>query len=723
MLTNDLSTIKNDLLSLRGEDPNSKNNSNSTDENSSKDPKTNSKKEPNSKNSTENKSVQDKDLNKNPNPNPAPNPNINPPTGKNPVGNPPRKKKRSSLSTVLWLLFFFFLILILFALIFNVNYTYLTPDDLSTLINALPAGTSVDINGIILQNSDQLVQVTVVIDGPSGYDYYYTYLTDVTAWNEWINGLNLTLLDSDYSIAVQTTSVFWSLVAFFIPIIIIIAITVWIFKKIIQSQSNIGKASKKTLIPQISNVRFSDVQGYQEIKQELSEIVDFLKQPEKYSKFGARTPKGVMLSGPPGTGKTLFAKAIAGEATIPFYSISGSDFVEMFVGVGASRVRSLFEQAKKTSPSLIFIDELDAVGRRRGAGPGGNDEREQTLNQLLVEMDGFSSNSGIIVIAATNRPDVLDPALKRPGRFDRLIDIRLPDIKEREAILRLHASKGNKKFASDVKWINISMRTPGFSGAELENVINEAAILAVREKLNEIALDTLDEAIDRVIGGPAKVNNAMSQEEKILISHHEAGHALIGLILKDAERVQKISIVPRGSAGGYVLMTPKKEKIIQTKAELNAKITSYLGGRVSEEIFFGKDEITTGAYSDIQEATKIARKMIMEFGMSENLGAIQWNAQEINSYGVSEKNLVSGKVSELIDKEIQDLIDKSYKKAYKIISENKDMIKLFAKALMIKEILNREDIDYIYKNKKLTDEIIDLEQKENTDLKKKNNKK
>ncbi|AHK22138.1 ATP-dependent zinc metalloprotease FtsH [Candidatus Hepatoplasma crinochetorum] len=708
MFLNDSSIKEQDLLSLRGEDPNSKNNNSESNSEVEKDKKSNSKE--NEKNQ-DNKSKQNTDLN-----------NPSPKTEKKPVGPIPPKKKKSSLSTILWLLFFFFLILILFALIFNVNYTYLTPTELADQINSAVIGTSIDINGLVIQDSDQLVQVTVIIDAPSGYEYYYTYFANVDDYQTWLEdsilASNPNILNIDYSLSYQTTSVFWSLVAFLLPLIIIVGITVWIFKKIIQSQSNIGKASKKTLLPQISNVRFSDVQGYEEIKQELYEIVDFLKQPDKYSKFGARTPKGVMLSGPPGTGKTLFAKAIAGEATIPFYSISGSDFVEMFVGVGASRVRSLFEQAKKTSPSLIFIDELDAVGRRRGAGPGGNDEREQTLNQLLVEMDGFSPNSGIIVIAATNRPDVLDPALKRPGRFDRLIDIRLPDVKEREAILRLHGSKGNKKFSKDVNWINISMRTPGFSGAELENVINEAAILAVREKLNEITLDTIDEAIDRVIGGPAKANNAMSQEEKILIAHHEAGHALIGLILKDAERVQKISIVPRGSAGGYVLMTPKKEKIIQTKAELNAKIISYLGGRVSEEIFFGKDEITTGAYSDIQEATKIARRMIMDFGMSENLGAIQWNSQEVNSYGMYEKNSVSEKVSELIDKEIRELINKSYVKAHEIISNNKPMIELFAKALLIKEILNTEDIDYIYKNKKLTNEMIELEKKENLNSKK-----
>lgn len=709
MFLNDSSIKEQDLLSLRGEDPNSKNNNSESNSKIEKDNKSSSKE--NEKNKDDKSTKQNTDLN-----------NPSPKTEKKPVGPVPPKKKKSSLSTILWLLFFFFLILILFALIFNVNYTYLTPTELANRINTVTLGTSIDINGLVIQDSDQLVQVTAVIDAPGGYEYYYTYFANVDDYQTWLEDSilsnNPNVLNIDYSLSYQTTSVFWSLVAFLLPLIIIVGITVWIFKKIIQSQSNIGKASKKTLLPQISNVRFSDVQGYEEIKQELYEIVDFLKQPDKYSKFGARTPKGVMLSGPPGTGKTLFAKAIAGEATIPFYSISGSDFVEMFVGVGASRVRSLFEQAKKTSPSLIFIDELDAVGRRRGAGPGGNDEREQTLNQLLVEMDGFSPNSGIIVIAATNRPDVLDPALKRPGRFDRLIDIRLPDVKEREAILRLHGSKGNKKFAKDVDWINISMRTPGFSGAELENVINEAAILAVREKLTEITLDTIDEAIDRVIGGPAKANNAMSQEEKILIAHHEAGHALIGLILKDAEKVQKISIVPRGSAGGYVLMTPKKEKIIQTKAELNAKIISYLGGRVSEEIFFGKDEITTGAYSDIQEATKIARRMIMDFGMSENLGAIQWNSQEVNSYGMYEKNSVSGKVSELIDKEIRELIDKSYVKAYEIISDNKPMIKLFAKALLIKEILNTEDIDYIYKNKKLTNEMIELEKKENLNSKK-----
>ncbi len=504
---------------------------------------------------------------------------------------------------------------------------------------------------------------------------------------------------------------FWTMLTTFVPWIVVMVIAWVMIKKITDKQQGAGKIQKKSLTPQISNIKFNNVAGYKDVKQELVELVDFLKHPMKYQMAGARIPKGILLSGPPGTGKTLFAKAIAGEAGTPFYSISGSDFVEMFVGVGASRVRALFEVAKTNTPSLIFIDELDAVGRMRGAGiGGGNDEREQTLNQLLVELDGFQKNSGVLVIAATNRPDVLDPALTRPGRFDRSVQLRLPDIKERQWIIESYANVGDKKFVSDINWANIASRTPGFSGAELENVMNEAAILSIRTKTSPITLEIIDEAIDRVIGGPSKQHNTMTDEDKKLIAYHEAGHALIGLVDSNAEKVQKISIVPRGGAGGYVLMTPKIEKFVQTKAELLSKIKSYMGGRASEEIFFGENEITTGASNDIETATKIARKMVVEFGMSE-LGPIQYEKSEGSVFlgrdMQSFKN-VSSPVQHEIDLQIRKIIDTSYKGASDIITKNKDMIHLFAEALLIKETLNSEETEEIFKTKKLPQLFIDM---------------
>ena len=361
----------------------------------------------------------------------------------------------------------------------------------------------------------------------------------------------------------------------------------------------------------ISDKKFSDIAGNEEVKEEVKELVDYLKNPTKYSAAGARIPKGILLGGPPGTGKTLIAKATAGEANVPFYFISGSNFVEMYVGVGAKRVRELFKDARKEAPAIIFIDEIDAVGRSRGAGiGGGNDEREQTLNQLLVEMDGMAENSGILIMAATNRTDVLDPALLRPGRFDRTITVNLPDIKEREEILKLHA-KG-KRIDPEVTFTNLAKRTPGYSGAQLENVINEAALLSVRENTGVITKLQIDEAIDRVMSGPAKKTRTISPEELTMVAYHEAGHAVVGLKVPGGNKVQKITIIPRGNAGGYNLMLPEKEKYNKTKLELESMIKSYMGGRAAEEIIYGKENISTGAADDIQRATSIARRMVTE---------------------------------------------------------------------------------------------------------------
>ena len=438
-------------------------------------------------------------------------------------------------------------------------------------------------------------------------------------------------------------------------------------------------------------VKFDDVAGCDEEKEEMAEIIDYLKEPKKFSKMGARIPKGILMVGNPGTGKTLLAKAVAGEANVPFYSISGSDFVEMFVGVGASRVRDMFANAKKTAPCMIFIDEIDAVGRQRGAGlGGGHDEREQTLNQMLVELDGMSDNSGIIVIAATNRPDVLDPALLRPGRFDRQITVSLPDLKGREAILKVHAR--NKKIASDVDLSALARRTPGFSGADLENVLNEAAILTVRYKKDIIETQEIDEAIDRVMMGPAKKSRTYDEHTKKLVAYHEAGHAVVGLNLKDGAVVQKVTIIPRGNAGGYNLITPRKEAILNSKKELLETITSYMGGRTAEELFF--DDITTGASGDIQQATRIAKDMVTTYGMSD-LGPIQYDSGNGSVFLGRDYNSPSNASSQIayeIDIEVRKIIDKCHADAKKILSSHKkDLIKI-AEALIVNETLTAEEI-------------------------------
>ena len=448
-----------------------------------------------------------------------------------------------------------------------------------------------------------------------------------------------------------------------------------------------------------SSVRFDDVAGCDEEKEEMKELVDYLKNPQKYASAGAKLPKGVLLVGPPGTGKTLLAKAVAGEAKVPFFSISGSDFVEMFVGVGAGRVRDMFKKAKQNAPCIVFIDEIDAVGRQRGAGlGGGNDEREQTLNQLLVEMDGFADNVGIIVIAATNRSDVLDPALMRAGRFDRQITVGLPDKVGREEILKVHAR--NKKFDETVNWAQVAKRTVGFSGADLASIINDAAILTVRLRKEKISIQEIDEAIDRRIAGPAKKSKHLTELERKTVAYHEAGHAIIGLLVPESDKVQKVTIVPRGMAGGYVLSTPEDDRFLMTKGELIARITGFLGGRSSEEVFFS--DISTGASNDIEQATRIARAMVVEYGMS-SLGPIQYESHSGSvflgrDYTSSQKNF-SGAVANEIDKEVRNIVETAHANAVRIITEHREDVELIAEALLEHETLNGEEIDYLLANR------------------------
>ncbi|AWX69490.1 ATP-dependent zinc metalloprotease FtsH [[Mycoplasma] anseris] len=455
------------------------------------------------------------------------------------------------------------------------------------------------------------------------------------------------------------------------------------------------------------NKRFSDVAGNEEVKEEIAEVVDYLKNPKKYSTAGARIPKGILLGGPPGTGKTLLAKATAGEAGVPFLFLSASNFVEMFVGLGAKRVRDLFAEARSKAPAIIFIDELDAIGRARGAGVGGgNDEREQTLNQILVEMDGMQENTGVIIMAATNRTDVLDPALLRPGRFDRTITVGLPDIKEREAILKLHA-KG-KTISPKIKFSSLARRTPGFSGAQLENVINEATLLSVRERTKWITPSQIDEAIDRVMSGPAKKSRTISKEENIAVAYHEAGHAVVGIKLRHGVKVQKITIVPRGNAGGYNLMLPEEEKYNATKSELLASISSFMGGRVAESIIYGEDNVSTGARDDIAKATKIARRMVTEYGLS-SLGPIQYEEDSSNPFlgrDYMKNASFSNKIGHEIDLEIRKIILEAEKQAFDIISQNRELLELIKDALVLNETIVAEQIEYIEKNMQLPPEML-----------------
>lgn len=540
-------------------------------------------------------------------------------------------------------------------------------------------------------------QVTFTGTIPSTSDQIENMITE-------LGDANVTVVDADAS------NVFINTLVNLVPFLLMIGLAVWMINKMSGAQSANGKAfefskSRARLEGKVK-VRFADVAGCDEEKQEMAEIIDYLKYPKKFEKMGARIPKGVLLAGHPGTGKTLLAKAVAGEANVPFYSISGSDFVEMFVGVGASRVRDMFKKAKQTAPCIIFIDEIDAVGRQRGAGfGGGHDEREQTLNQLLVEMDGMEENTGVVVIAATNRPDVLDPALLRAGRFDRQITVSLPDRKGREAILKVHAR--NKHFTADIDLGALAKRTPGFSGADLESVLNESAIMAVRHDETEITMADIDEAIDRVMMGPAKVSKTYDDKTKKLVAYHESGHAIVGLFMENAQVVQKVTIIPRGQAGGYNLMTPKEEKMMNTKNDLLATITSFMGGRVAEELFF--DDVTTGASNDIERATNIAKDMVTLYGMSD-LGPIKYNSGSENVFlgrDYNQPNNVSGQVAFEIDQEVRKIVNGCHDEAKKLIQAHETELTRIAEALMEYETLTAEQIQKVVKGEDISADFTD----------------
>ena len=530
--------------------------------------------------------------------------------------------------------------------------------------------------------------------------------------------------ESDYGFSIDVKqdpeAASWLLIVVnVLPYVILIGGTIWLFTRQLGGNNksmDFGRSRAK-LMEEGTKTTFKDVAGLTEEKEEVQELIDFLKNPKKFQSMGARIPKGVLLVGPPGTGKTLLARAVAGEAKVPFYYISGSDFVELFVGIGASRVRDMFKQAKMNAPCLIFIDEIDAVGRQRGTGlGGGHDEREQTLNQLLTEMDGFGANEGIIIIAATNRPDVLDPALLRPGRFDRQVTVALPDKNAREEILKVHAK--NKILDKSITLEYLAKRTPGFSGADLENLLNEAALLAVRRNKKAISMAEIDEATDRVLMGPAKVTKKYTDKEKKLVAYHEAGHAVLGLKLDGANDVQKITIIPRGHAGGYTMMTPKEESFNYTKNQLLESISGLLAGRVAEEVVF--NEISTGAHDDFKKATKIARSMVTEYGMSD-LGPMMLEEPSENTFlgrDYTKNRNISDTVAHEIDEEMRKIINERYEITKNILIENRNLLDLIANTLLEEETITKEQIDYLVEHGHLPKE----EENEDTDTNNKTKK-
>ncbi len=556
------------------------------------------------------------------------------------------------------------------------------------------------IESVVLTMNSTVIDITgVYIEKDVEYTFVAT-LPNTQQQNDDLMAL-LTEKVTDANIKIRNpyqTNYVAELFAELIPMLLLVGFGVMMISRMNAGSNNKAFEFSKSRARLEGNIKvnFNDVAGCEEEKEEMAEIIEYLRNPARFTKMGARIPKGVLMVGAPGTGKTLLAKAVAGEADVPFYSISGSDFVEMFVGVGASRVRDMFKTAQKTAPCIVFIDEIDAVGRQRGAGlGGGNDEREQTLNQLLVEMDGIGENAGIVIIAATNRPDVLDPALLRPGRFDRQITVSLPDKKGRKAILEVHAR--NKKFDDDIDLEALASRTPGFSGADLENVLNEAAIMAVRNNHDRIKMIDLDEGIDRTLAGPAKKSRKYTDKEKKLVAVHEAGHAVIGIFLEAANVVQKVTIIPRGDAGGYNLMTPKEDTMLSTKSELEGQICGLLGGRVAEELVL--NEISTGATNDIERATKIAQAMVSSFGMS-SLGPIQYSREDGNvflgrDYTANKSN--SEKVATEIDEEVRKIIDRAYRQAQEIITKHREDLDNIVEALLEHETLTKEDLDNIIK--------------------------
>ncbi|AMA62148.1 MAG: ATP-dependent zinc metalloprotease FtsH [Kurthia gibsonii] len=565
-------------------------------------------------------------------------------------------------------------------------------------------------DGQITEADIQPERLVFVVKGKlEGYKQDESFITNVPQDDqELLNLIRKAAQDNKNNInflPAQESNGWLSLLTGIIPFIIIFILFFFLLN---QSQGggnrvmSFGKSKAKLYDDQKKRVRFTDVAGADEEKQELVEVVDFLKDHTKFEEIGARIPKGILLVGPPGTGKTLLARAVAGEAGVPFFSISGSDFVEMFVGVGASRVRDLFENAKKNAPCIIFIDEIDAVGRQRGAGVGGgHDEREQTLNQLLVEMDGFGANEGIIIIAATNRPDILDPALLRPGRFDRQITVGRPDVKGREAVLKVHARKKPLDESVDLK--AIAQRTPGFSGADLENLLNEAALVAARSNKKKIDMGDIDEATDRVIAGVAKTSRVISEKERNIVAYHEAGHVVVGLTLDEAEKVHKVTIVPRGQAGGYAVMLPKEDRYFMTKPELLDKVAGLLGGRVAEDVVFG--EVSTGAHNDFQRVTSIVRSMVTEYGMSDKLGQLQFGANQGGNVflgrDMSSEQNYSDKIAYEIDQEMQSMVAEQYQRTKDILTERRELLNLIAQTLLEVETLDAEQIEHLEKYGKL----------------------